>query len=417
MKPISKYLLMALAFSLVVSILSACSLRGQGSPTPDQNPGLIYTAAAQTVAAQLTLAAAGTQVSFPNPTQAPAQASATLPPAVQPSATLIPTNTPVPPTAVPPTSTPIATPCDRASFVKENYPDDTSVAPNTSFVKTWTLKNTGTCTWNSSYSLVFVSGDSMGAPASQQLTTGTVAPGGTLDISVNLTAPANGKTYQGFFQLRNGSGSVFGIGLDAKSSFWVKVKVEVPATLTPTPTQTQAPTVLPTLTPTPSAALQFDLVAKGPSAAWSTSSNPSLPWGDPNDDRLGMAFAVNNQKTDDRYSYPNELITLPVAVDGGYVRGRYEAYTVQTGDHFRTAIGLMANCSNVKFRYQLKVEEGGAETLLGEWLKGCDHTLIFIDKDLGGLVGKSVNFILIVSRESGNMATDLTYWISPRVEH
>ena len=32
-------------------------------------------------------------------------------------------------------------------------------------------------------------GDAMGAPASQQLTTGTVAPGQSIDVSVNLTAP------------------------------------------------------------------------------------------------------------------------------------------------------------------------------------------------------------------------------------
>ncbi len=413
MKSSMKFAFVVLSLFLAVSVLSACSLRNQATPTTEQNPGLIYTAAAQTVAAQLTQAAVGTPVVFPSATAAQVQPSPTAQVVVvQPSATQIPTNTPVPPTPVPPTPTQVPVPCDRASFVKDvSYVDDSVIAPGTNFVKTWRLKNTGTCTWNSSYSLIFVSGDSMGAPASQQLTTATVAPGDSIDVSVNLVSPTTAKTYQGFFQLRNGSGVNFGIGLDAKSSFWVKVKVSTP----PTPTFTA--TVQPTLTPTPSAALQYDLVAKGPDATWSTSSNPTLPWGDPSEDKLGMAVSANGEKMEDGYSYAKELVTLPVAVDSGYIRGVYPEYTVQAGDHFRTAIGLSANCSNIKYRYQLKYIESGTETLLGEWLKGCDRTLIFIDKDLSGLVGKAVNFVLIVSREPGNLTLNLTYWVFPRVEH
>ncbi len=416
MKSGSKFALLALVLVFSLIILSACNLTDRATQTPDQNPGLIYTAAAQTVAAQLTQAVVGTPVVFPTSSIPTLQPSPTQM-VVQPSQTSIPTNTTVPPTPIPPSATAVPTPCDRASFVKENYEDGSELAPGTNFVKKWTLKNTGTCNWNSSYSLVFVSGDSMGAPASQQLTTGVVAPGETIEISVALVSPATSKTYQGFFQLRNGSGSLFGIGFDAKSNFWVKIKVTLPSTATPTPTQTTTPTVMPTLTATPSAALQFDLVTRGPSASWTTSSNPSLPWGDPSEDKNGMAYSVNNQKMEDRYTYPYQLITLPVQSDGGYIRGRYEAYTVQTNDHFRTAIGMASGCSNVKVRYQLKYEESGTETLLGEWLESCDSTLTFIDKDLGGLVGKTVNFILIVTRESGNMSLDLVYWIFPRVEH
>ena len=417
MKYKAKLALSAFILVLSLAILSACNLVDKTAQTPAQNPGLIYTAAAQTVAAQLTQAAVGTPVVFPTSALPTVQPSPTQNVVVQPSQTTIPTNTAVPPTPIPATSTTIPTPCDRASFVKENYEDGSELAAGTNFVKKWTLKNTGTCTWNSSYSLVFVSGDSMGSPASQQLTTGVVSPGDSIEVAVGLVSPTAAKTYQGFFQLRNSAGSLFGIGTDAKANFWVKIKVVVPSTATPTPTQTTTPTVQPTLTATPSAALQFDLVTRGPSASWSTTTNTSLPWGDPTEDKNGMAYAVNNHKMEDRYTYPYQLITLPVASDGGYIRGRYEPYTIQTGDHFRTAIGMAAGCTNVKVRYQIKYEESGAETLLGEWLESCDGSLTFIDKDLGGLVGKTVNFILIVTRESGNMSLDLTYWVFPRVEH
>jgi hypothetical protein len=156
--------------------------------------------------------------------------------------------TPAPPTAIPvspttpatsttaPTLTPSQTtvPCDRAEFVSDvTYPDGTDLAPGAAFTKTWRLRNTGSCTWTSSYSLVFDHGDSMGAAASTQLTTGTVAPGQTVDVSVSLTAPAVAGTYRGYFRLRNTSGVVFGIGPQAQTAFWVEIEV-VPATTTVT---------------------------------------------------------------------------------------------------------------------------------------------------------------------------------------
>ena len=39
---------------------------------------------------------------------------------------------------------------------------------------------------------------------------GTVAPGATYDISVNLIAPTQPGVYQGFWQMNNGKGTAFG---------------------------------------------------------------------------------------------------------------------------------------------------------------------------------------------------------------
>ena len=142
--------------------------------------------------------------------------------------------TEAPPTEEPPTPTKTLTPtitqttipCDRASFVTDvTIPDGEELAPNESFTKTWRLKNNGSCTWTSSYALIFDSGDSMSGPASQQLTSGTVAPGETMDISVNLKAPSSPGTYKGFWKLRNGSGINFGIGTGGTTSFWVEIEV------------------------------------------------------------------------------------------------------------------------------------------------------------------------------------------------
>ncbi|MDH3944690.1 MAG: NBR1-Ig-like domain-containing protein, partial [Anaerolineae bacterium] len=86
------------------------------------------------------------------------------------------------------------------------------------------LRNSGSCTWNSSYSLVFDSGDAMGGPAAVQLTTGTVAPNQTVDVSVDLTAPSDAGTYRGNWKLRNSSGVVFGLGA-SNGPFFVEIDV------------------------------------------------------------------------------------------------------------------------------------------------------------------------------------------------
>jgi predicted small secreted protein len=193
---ISIFLLMALA-------LSACNLP-PGTQEETGGAGAVLTAAAQTVEVSLTQSAAQNT----------------------PTAPALPTNTTAPPTltlAVSPTGgAPAATAtqdCDKAEFVADvTIPDGTALDPNESFTKTWRLRNSGTCSWTPSYTVVFSNGDSMGGPSSQALT-GTVNPGQTIDISVNLKAPATAGAYRGDWTLRNAAGKTFG------TNFYVDIKV------------------------------------------------------------------------------------------------------------------------------------------------------------------------------------------------
>jgi hypothetical protein len=114
---------------------------------------------------------------------------------------------------------------DRAEFIADvTVPDGSDFTPGQAFVKTWRLRNAGTCTWTSSYDLIFDHGDAMGGPASQALL-GLVHPGETVDLSIDLTAPSAEGGYQGYWLLRNSEGMIFGIGVNANIAFWVEIEV------------------------------------------------------------------------------------------------------------------------------------------------------------------------------------------------
>lgn len=187
--------------ALVVAAL-ACNLPGGGAPTVD--PAFIFTAAALTVdaASQGTPEQAPTQA---NPAPSLPEAASVTPPSPQPGAT----NT--------------TQPCNLATFVADvTIPDNTEIVVNKPFTKTWRLKNVGTCAWTSGYQLVFDGGDVMSGPAAQTLTNGTVAPGQTVDVSVNLIAPASPGTYRGNWKLRDPGGVIF--SLTTGNPFWVQIK-------------------------------------------------------------------------------------------------------------------------------------------------------------------------------------------------
>ena len=98
------------------------------------------------------------------------------------------------------------------TFDDKNMTSPPVIPPGQSFTKSWRVRNSGTCTWDSRYVLAYDHGN---VPAAQMggqpvAVRGTVAPGQTYDFSVNLTAPTTPGVYQGFWQMRNPAGTPFG---------------------------------------------------------------------------------------------------------------------------------------------------------------------------------------------------------------
>ncbi len=123
------------------------------------------------------------------------------------------------------------------SMNDNNMQNPPNVFPGQLFRKGWRLQNIGTCTWDSSYALVYVNGNSPlsqmgGSPVFVQ---GQVQPGGTYDFWVDLVAPIVPGTYQAFWSMRNGDGQLFG------QRVWVGITIA--GSPTPAPTQTPAPDI------------------------------------------------------------------------------------------------------------------------------------------------------------------------------
>lgn len=186
-------------FSLIVIasfIVTACTPESTPTSAPDSG---IQTAVALTVAAQ-NAQQASSPVPTANVTQTPLQFSPTLTP-LAPAATA--------------TTSPFNTgtsACASASLISETIPDGTIYPPGHQFTKTWEIKNTSTCTWDTTYRIVYWGGDDILGGATYYNLPQMVPPGSTVPISLVLTTPATDAAYTSEWALQTPDGTNFGVG-------------------------------------------------------------------------------------------------------------------------------------------------------------------------------------------------------------
>ncbi len=289
-----------------------------------------------------------------------------------------------------------ASACNSALFVSDvTIPDGTVVAPGSTFVKTWRLQNNGSCTWTTSYSAIFTSGDQLSAPAVVNMPT-SVAPGATVDVSVNLTAPSSSGHYRGNWKLRDGSGNIFGVGSSANSIYWVDVIVSGSVSTT----------------------TSYDFMTNACSAAWSSGAG-ALPCPGTDGDIRGFALPVASPQLENGSSDSNPgVIVNPQQVTGGYIQGVFPAYTVQSGDHFQGIVNCTHNSTScyVNFRLMYQIGSGPVHTFWS-FNERYDGLYFRFNVDLSSLAGQSVNFILYTADVSGHgtPSGDRAEWVETRI--
>ena len=366
-------------------ILYQLSPRQAPAPMPTLDTDLVSTAVAQTVTAEFarqTAEVTATVTNAPTPFATVAFPTAT------------PTNTVILPTMIVPSVTPIPVACDRVQLIRDvSVQDNSPFMPGDTFVKTWRLKNIGSCTWTPNYSLVFVSGDSMGAKLVIPLP-GNVKPDQTVDLSVTLKAPLKLGTYRGNWMLVNPSGTRFGIGAKGDSVFWVTIRVM----------DFENPKLI------------YDFAANSCQAEWSSGIG-KLPCPGTSSATEGYVFLSDNPRLENRQENEWTIFTHPNNASNGWISGMYPTFLIQPDQHFVAWVGCLADSKgcNVTFRLDMKNLKTGAIKNLGMWNEVYDGKITKIDLDISSHAGKQVRFILTVQVNGGTPERANAFWFVPGI--
>ena len=226
---------MIIMLATAALILAGCNVGATPAPTLDVSA--INTAIVGTTVAQLSIQFTQTALAQPSATPAPTD-TATVPTfALATSAIASPTTSGVIPTisfnTTPVANTPIAgftqlaspapaggvatqvlgDSCNNAVFGGDvTVADGTVMKPGQDFEKVWTVRNTGSCTWDEGYEFVFIGGDTALDPVNFKFTRAKdfTAGGTSINIGIDLTAPLAVGKYSGTWRMRTDKGYYFG---------------------------------------------------------------------------------------------------------------------------------------------------------------------------------------------------------------
>jgi len=366
------------AFVLAALLLTSCSPE-KAAPDTMEVQNKINAAVAQTLSALSTQvagvhnteAARPTQTQMPTATQA---ATATIGAAAAAGLT---------PLAIKPTNTSAPGNCtDIAVYVADiTIPDGTMVPAGTSFVKTWAVRNAGSCTWTPDYNLVWTGGDLKADSNKVQLTTQNILPGQTAHISVTLTAPNEYIKFRSFWKLMNKKGQVFGI-LDNKGkeqAIWAEIVV----------------------------GNTYSLINNMCSATWSSSAGV-LPCPGVKDDPRGFVYLSTAPAIEGgvRENDP-AIVMVPPSEPGSYIVGQFPQVIIPEGSNLVFHFGCLEGYTkcNVRFKVTYSIEGGPEQELInvvhgfGEWER-ISLNLTYNNKY--AMMDKATSFIFYVYPMEGS---------------
>lgn len=224
-------------------ILTACNVGAAPSPTLDVNA--INTAIVGTTVAQFSAQFTQTALAVPPATNTPAptntpqdlptfalpttDTSGALPTVsfnVTPGAavTPLPGFTQLASPAAPAVTQALGDDCNNSAFEGDvTIPDGTILKGGEDFQKVWKLRNSGSCTWDEGFTLVYIGGSNPDLdPYNFEFKNSSdfVTGGSAINIGIDLTAPCAPGKYEGHWRMRSDGGYYFGTIL----SVYIEVK-------------------------------------------------------------------------------------------------------------------------------------------------------------------------------------------------
>lgn len=375
---------------LYTLLLTMCLFVSACVPTEQtQMPaGMGETWAAYTMAAVLTQSAFGTlEAKLTEVSQATPTPEETPTP---------PDNGATPPTALPTRPAGSSLPCNWALFEKDvTIADGTLVEPGQKFVKTWRFRNIGSCTWNKNYRLVYSSGARMDAASPIPFTL-VVAPGDTIDLSVEMTAPKVLGKYTSYWLLESDKGELFGIGPYAKGVFYTQINVGEKSGI--------------------SSKDIYNLADYYCAAGWYTNKGSLSCPSEVSEENGSISREVSALIEGNIQSGWPTLITIPASGQNGSISGQFPPVQIQQGDRFKARIGCLQGYTKCDVTFQLSYMGGdGLARSLGTWGHTMDAYYDDLDIDLSPAAGMAAQLILTVFN-NGSSQDDRAFWVNPRIE-
>ena len=394
----NKFFSILVVVTIFAMALTSCNLLNYFGEDQAEDFSQIETMAAATISAMITQSAYETLV---------AQLTQVVQPTAQPLATstLIPTSTPIatftpmppPVTPVPPTATPIPIPCNGASYLADvTIPDWSTLNAGENFVKTWQVKNVGTCNWTTDYKIFFSSGTQMDASSAVAFPK-TVKPGETVNLSVSMVAPSNTGSYTGSWMLKSGDGKIFGVGRTYDVPLTVNIKIEK------LPDPKDPDTV-------------YDFVKNYCSASWRTNGGDiGCPSGKIDTSKGSITRSYTPVIAGGYKDDEGGIYTVPAQGGDGFILGKFPKITIKDGDRFRALLICADGAKNCSVTYELQYTEVGGSSggTLGSWDVTYNDSES-VDVDLSSLKGKTVQLLLKVISK-GDSTDDVAIWLAPRV--
>ena len=294
------------------------------------------------------------------------------------------------------TATPVAYSYDNKNCVDDfafisdiTVPDGMTIPPNTLFPKTWYIKNTGTCIWNSGYKVSYIAGDVVSAEKSFPLLGEGyfIKPGESTVATANLYAPNMPNTsFSTSWALESDKGVQFGSGpaknLYLSSNFYVQTT--------------------------------FDLIQNIGSIKCSDNYGSFTCGVQSNSSGRGTVYYDSTLMTENGRSHGlSGLAVIPPAGENNVVRFEFGPLRFPRGSYFYTNFSCRPEAQFCDTQVRLYVREPGyAETFVvekREWYDGFIGELKFKLDDMG-IFDQDFYYILEVQSNGGSEGDTIMFW-------
>ena len=285
---------------------------------------------------------------------------------------------------------------DAFTYVSDiTIPDGMIITPNTHFTKTWYVTNSGECTWNSNYNIVYHSGDKVGQSQSYQILKPGyfIKPGESVSISADMIAPDQPNTnFESYWALESDRGERFGSG-EAKNVF-LSAKFRVENTFSP--------------------------IQNFGSLTCSDGEGPILCGVMGAESGRGSVYYDDTPMVESRRSQGNPgIVLLPSpGENGGKVRFEFGPLRFPRGSWFYTNFSCRPDTPHCDVQVRLYTREPGYEERLveeiREWYDGFMGEWKF-QLDSRGIFDQEFFYILEVETNGGSDAEDAIMFINTRI--